>query len=207
MENDELFRNYSEYLELRHLYTAATREIETRLQILDDEFGVYHSRNPIHHIESRIKENDSIVNKLKKKNLPLNIENAKKHINDIAGIRVVCNYIDDVYYVEKMLLRQSGLKLIKRQNYIENPNYNGYRSLHLDLEVPIYLSDKTEYVMVEVQIRTIAMDFWGSLEHDLRYKANKNIPDDICKDMIESANEIAEIDKRMQEIFYRIQKL
>lgn len=102
------------------------------------------------------------------------MESAKKNINDIAGIRVVCCYIDDVYRVEEMLLRQSDMELVKRQDYIETPNYNGYRSLHLDLRVPIYLSDRTESVLVEVQLRTVAMDFWASLEHDIRYKKDKS---------------------------------
>ena len=130
-----------------------------------------------------------------------------KNVNDIAGVRVVCNYIDDVYSVEEMLLRQADLELVKRQDYIATPNYNGYRSLHLDIKVPVYLSDRTEYVVAEVQIRTIAMDFWASLEHDLRYKADKSkLPKGINEEMLDCSNKIAEIDLKMQDMYKRIQK-
>ena len=133
------------------------------------------------------------------------MESAKKNINDIAGIRVVCCYIDDVYRVEEMLLRQSDMELVKRQDYIETPNYNGYRSLHLDLRVPIYLSDRTESVLVEVQLRTVAMDFWASLEHDIRYKVDKTkLPEGINEEMFECAGKIAEIDRQMQDMYQRI---
>ena len=120
---------------------------------------------------------------------------------------MVCCYIDDVYDVADMLLRQSDIHLVKVQDYIKNPNYNGYRSLHLDLSIPVFLSEHTEHVTVEVQIRTVAMDFWASLEHDLRYKSDKEIPPEICEAMLESAAAIADIDVRMQEIFKQIQKL
>ena len=133
------------------------------------------------------------------------MESAKKNINDIAGLRVVCCYIDDVYRVEEMLLRQSDMELVKRQDYIETPNYNGYRSLHLDLRVPIYLSDRTESVLVEVQLRTVAMDFWASLEHDIRYKVDKTkLPEGINEEMFECAGTIAEIDRQMQDMYQRI---
>ena len=120
---------------------------------------------------------------------------------------MVCCYIDDVYDVADMLLRQWDIQLVKRQDYIQHPNYNGYRSLHLDLSVPVFLSESTEYVTVEVQIRTVAMDFWASLEHDLRYKSDKTIPQSISDAMLESADAIAAIDVRMQEIYREIQKL
>ncbi len=205
--SDELFSSLREFLELQHLYKAAIKEIETKLQILNEEFNVRFARNPIHHIESRLKSSPSILNKLKKKGFEVSIESAKKNLNDIAGIRVVCCYIDDVYSVADMLLRQSDIHLVKKQDYIKHPNYNGYRSLHLDLSIPVFLSERTEQVMVEVQIRTVAMDFWASLEHDLRYKSDKHIPQEICEAMLESAAAIADIDVRMQEIYRLIQKL
>ena len=194
-------------LELQHLYKAAIKEIVTKLEILNEEFNVHFARNPIHHVESRLKSTHSILNKLRKKGYDATIESAKKNLNDIAGIRVVCCYIDDVYDVADMLLRQSDIHLVKVQDYIKNPNYNGYRSLHLDLSIPVFLSEHTEHVTVEVQIRTVAMDFWASLEHDLRYKSDKEIPPEICEAMLESAAAIADIDVRMQEIFKQIQKL
>lgn len=194
-----------EYLVMKNLYDSAVKQLKLKLEVLNSEFNVIYARNPIHHIESRLKSADSIVAKLLKKGQPVSIESAMKNINDIAGVRVVCNYIDDVYSVEDMLVRQSDLTVVKRQDYIETPNYNGYRSLHLDIKVPVYLSDRTEYVLAEVQIRTIAMDFWASLEHDVRYKADKSkLPEGINEEMLECSNRIAEIDVKMQDMYKRI---
>ena len=175
--------------------------------MLDEEFSVQYAHNPIHHVESRLKSTASIIQKLRRKGCEISMESAKQNINDIVGIRVVCCYIDDVYSVADMLLRQSDIKLVKRQDYIEHPNYNGYRSLHLDIQVPIYLSDRTEYVAVEVQLRTVAMDFWASLEHDLRYKSGKNPPEEISEELLACSNEVAALDKRMQDMYKRIQAL
>ena len=200
-----LYRNYQEFLQLQHLDNAAIKEIQMRLEVLNDEFSVKFSRSPIHHIESRLKSPQSILEKLQRKGFPASLESAKKNVNDIAGVRVVCCYIDDVYRVEEMLLRQSDMELVKRQDYIKTPNYNGYRSLHLDLRVPIFLSDRTEHVLAEVQLRTVAMDFWASLEHDLRYKADKSaLPEGINEEMFRCADEIAEIDRKMQDMYRRI---
>ncbi len=203
----QLFHNYQELLEMQQLYNAAIKEIETKLDILNDEFKVRYMRNPIHHIESRLKSPQSILKKLNRRHFEVSLDSAKKNLNDIAGIRVICGYIDDVYQVADMLLRQSDLRLVEVTDYIKKPNYNGYRSLHLDFEVPIYLSERTEYVTVEVQIRTVAMDFWASLEHDLHYKSEKDIPSDIVEQMIKSAEEIAAIDQKMQDIYHRIQQI
>lgn len=203
----ELFKNYKEIMALQHLYNSAIKEIETRLEILNGEFKVMYARNPIHHVESRLKSSESMVKKLIKRGYEVSIESAKRNLNDIAGLRVVCCYIDDVYSVAEMLLRQTDLHLVKLKDYIKEPNYNGYRSLHLDIEVPIFLSDHTENVTAEVQIRTVAMDFWASLEHDLRYKSDKVIPHDISDDMYRCADEIAEIDRRMQEMYRKIREL
>ncbi len=201
-----LFANYQEFLQLQHLYNAAIKEIKMRLEVLNDEFRVTYERSPIHHIESRLKTTESIVEKLERKGLPITIDAAKARLNDIGGIRIVCNYIDDVYAVEKMLLRQSDIELVKRQDYIAQPNYNGYRSLHLDMRVPVNLSSRTESVLVEIQIRSVAMDFWASLEHDLRYKADKaTLPDGINEEMLQCADEIAVIDRKMQDMYDRIQ--
>ena len=133
------------------------------------------------------------------------LEAAARDINDIAGVRVVCNYIDDVYRVAGMLERQEDLEIVKRQDYIKTPNYNGYRSLHLDVRVPVYLSDRTEHVVAEIQIRTIAMDFWASLEHDIHYKADRaKLPAGIDEEMFACAEKIAEIDRQMQDMYRRI---
>ncbi len=204
---NELYKNHNEFAEIQHLCNAAIKQLTIKFEILNDEFRVKYERSPIHHIESRLKSQTSIIKKLKKRGVEISAESAMKNINDIAGVRVVCCYIDDVYDVADMLLRQSDVRLICEQDYIKHPNYNGYRSLHLDIQVPIYLSDKTEYVNVEVQLRTVAMDFWASLEHDLKYKSDKKVPTGVQDGMVAIANEIADIDKRMQEIYRSIKEV
>ena len=199
-ETAQLYRSYQDFLQFEHLYSSAVREIQTRLEALNEEFSVRYDHNPIHHVESRLKSTGSIIEKLRRKGLEISMESAKKNINDIAGIRVVCCYIDDVYRVEEMLLRQSDMELVKRQDYIETPNYNGYRSLHLDLRVPIYLSDRTESVLVEVQLRTVAMDFWASLEHKIYYKFEGNAPDYISRDLRACAEIVSDLDAKMLQL-------
>ena len=193
------------FLVMRNLYAAAGRQLTLKFEVLNSEFNVLYARNPIHHIESRVKSPESIMAKLLKKGLPLTLESAMQNVNDIAGVRVVCSYIDDVYRVAEMVERQQDLEIVKRQDYIKTPNYNGYRSLHLDLRVPVYLSNRTEQVLAEVQIRTIAMDFWASLEHDIHYKADRaNLPAGIDEEMFACAEKIAEIDRQMQDMYRRI---
>ena len=190
---------------MRNLYESAVKQLVLKLEILNSEFNTLYARNPIHHIESRVKSSESIAAKLQRKGSPVTLEAAVRDINDIAGVRVVCNYIDDVYRVAGMLERQEDLEIVKRQDYIETPNYNGYRSLHLDIRVPVYLSDRTEYVVAEIQIRTIAMDFWASLEHDIRYKADKSrLPEGINEEMLAVSGKIADIDRQMQDMYLRI---
>ena len=201
----ELQGQLREFLVMRNLYEAAARQLTLKFEILNDEFSVLYARNPIHHIESRVKTPESIAAKLMKKGLPVSIETAREHVNDIAGVRVVCSYIDDVYRVGEMLARQTDVEIVKKQDYIQTPNYNGYRSLHMDIKVPVYLSDRTEYVVAEIQLRTIAMDFWASLEHDIRYKVDKTkLPEGINEEMFECAGKIAEIDRQMQDMYQRI---
>ncbi|MBR3942079.1 MAG: GTP pyrophosphokinase family protein [Clostridia bacterium] len=207
MENLTLFTDYQEYMEMEHLYNAALKQLQIRFEILNGEFKVKHDRSPIHHIQSRLKSTKSIIKKLSRLGHEISIPSAMKNINDLAGIRVVCSYIDDVYNVADMFLRQNDIRLIKKRDYIKTPNYNGYRSLHLDVEIPVFLSDHTRSVMAEIQIRTVAMDFWASLEHDLRYKSDKNIPQELCEQMLACADEIAIIDKEMQEMYKEIQNL
>jgi len=194
-----------EIVVMTRLYDAAVRQLVLKFEILNDEFKVLYARNPIHHIEGRVKSLPSIAAKLLKKGQPLTIEAAKRNVNDIAGVRVVCGYIDDVYRVADMMARQADIQLIRRQDYIQTPNYNGYRSLHLDIRLPVYLSDRTEQVIAEIQIRTIAMDFWASLEHDVRYKVDKTrLPAGINEEMLACADRIAEIDQKMQDMYRRI---
>lgn len=194
-----------EIVVMTRLYDAAVRQLVLKFEILNDEFKVLYARNPIHHIEGRVKSLPSIAAKLLKKGQPLTVEAAKRNVNDIAGVRVVCGYIDDVYRVADMMARQADIQLIRRQDYIQTPNYNGYRSLHLDIRLPVYLSDRTEQVIAEIQIRTIAMDFWASLEHDVRYKVDKTrLPAGINEEMLACADRIAEIDRKMQDMYRRI---
>ena len=194
-----------DFLLLRNLYGAAVKQLSLKFDILNSEFNVLYARNPIHHIEGRVKSQESIVAKLEKKGLPVTIASARENVNDIAGVRVVCSYIDDVYRVAEMVERQTDIEIIKRQDYIRTPNYNGYRSLHLDIRMPVYLSDRTEHVTAEIQIRTIAMDFWASLEHDIRYKVDKTkLPEGINEEMLECSGKIAEIDRKMQDMYRRI---
>ena len=194
-----------EIVVMTRLYDAAVRQLVLKFEILNDEFKVLYARNPIHHIEGRVKSLPSIAAKLLKKGQPLTIEAAKRNVNDIAGVRVVCGYIDDVYRVADMMARQADIQLIRRQDYIQTPNYNGYRSLHLDIRLPVYLSDRTEQVIAEIQIRTIAMDFWASLEHDVRYKVDKTrLPAGINEEMLACADRIAELDRKMQDMYRRI---
>ena len=200
-----LFSDYQEFLRVQHLYKAAVQKIQLRLETINEEFSVTHNRSPIHHIESRLKAPRSIVEKLKRRGYPVTVEAAIEHINDIAGIRVVCSYIEDVYRVEDILMQQKDLVLVDRTDYIAEPNFNGYRSLHLDFRVPVYLSDRTKFVLAEIQIRSVAMDFWASLEHDLRYKGNKEkLPPDINEEMHRCADEIAAIDRKMQDMYRKI---
>lgn len=194
-----------DFLVMQNLYEAAVRQLSLKFNILNSEFKVLYARNPIHHIDGRVKSQSSIVTKLLKRGLPISIESARANINDIAGVRVVCSYIDDVYRVSEMLARQTDVEIIKTQDYIQTPNYNGYRSLHMDIKVPVYLSDRTEYIVAEIQLRTIAMDFWASLEHDIRYKVDKTkLPEGINEEMFECADKIAEIDRQMQDMYQRI---
>ena len=205
-ENGKMLRNDPYEIRLiQNLYDAAVKQLSLKFEILNNEFKVLYARNPIHHIEGRVKAIESMVAKLRKKGLPPTIEAARESINDIAGVRVVCSYIDDVYRVAEMVERQTDIEIIKRQDYIRTPNYNGYRSLHLDIRMPVYLSDRTEHVTAEIQIRTNAMDFWASLEHDIRYKVDKTkLPEGINEEMLECSGKIAEIDRKMQDMYRRI---
>lgn len=205
--NVVLAGNEQEILEFEMLNRAAIQQLRLKLDILNDEFKTRYAHNPIHHVESRLKSRKSTAKKLIKKGFEPTVENAMRYINDVPGVRVVCCYISDVYNVADMLTSQQDLELVDRKDYIAEPSYNGYRSLHLDFRIPIYLSDKKMYATAEVQLRTVAMDFWASLEHELRYKSDKNIPPNIAKEMLRCADDIALIDGKMQAIYKAIREL
>lgn len=196
-----------EFFTMQCRYQAAIREVQTKLEILDNEFQSKHRRNPIHHMQCRMKSIPSIIEKLQRKGLPVSMEAAAQNLTDIAGIRVICSYIDDIYLIAELLTRQDDVRVVKRRDYIQHPKENGYRSLHLVLEIPVFLQDGKTFIPVEVQIRTIAMDFWASLEHTLRYKGITQIPEDISEALHVAAMEIQSLDERMQAIHNRVDKL
>lgn len=199
--SDERVNLFKDFLLMQQLYNAAIREISAKLETLDEEFQVLYSHYPIHHIESRLKSPRSIRQKLMKKGEHLNVESAIKEITDIAGIRVICHYVDEIYIIADLLSKQDDITIIKQSDYIKNPKPNGYRSLHIIASIPVFLSTRTERVPVEIQIRTIAMDFWASLEHDLCYKAVSDVEKNLQAQLKECADEISDIDLKMQKIY------
>lgn len=188
------------FLDMRCRYQAALREVRTKLEILDDEFQMRHSRNPIHHMESRIKTPQSIAQKLVRKGLPLLPSAAMENLHDIAGIRVVCAYLNDVYTISDLLSKQDDVQVLQIRDYIQHPKPNGYRSLHMIVQVPVFLSQGRLELPVEVQIRTIAMDFWASLEHQIRYKESVMVPESLNHQLYDAAQRIASLDADMQDI-------
>ena len=196
-----------QFIELEHLYDSAIREVKTKLEILDSEFRTKYSYNPIHHIEDRLKSPQSMFKKLQRLNLPFSVESVRENLFDIAGVRVICNYIEDIYQVADLLTAQDDVVLIKRKDYIANPKANGYRSLHLVIETPVYLSEKKELVNVEVQIRTIAMDFLASLEHELKYKTDTEVSADLAEQLRMCAETIAQTDIQMQQIYRTLKEI
>lgn len=192
------FRQFHSY------YRCAMLEIETKFQVLNEEFSLRYDRNPINSIHTRLKSVFSIKDKLQRKNLPVTIESIENNLDDIAGIRIVCAFCEDVYYLEKALLQQDDIELIRRKDYIQNPKENGYRSLHLIVSVPIFLSNEKRMTKVEVQIRTVAMDSWASLEHQLRYKKDIDNSAEIESELLTCAELSRELDMRMNHLRERI---
>lgn len=189
------------------IYNSALKEIGTKLEILNDEFQHVHQYNPIEHIKSRIKTPQSIVKKLKKRGYESTIENMVKYVNDIAGIRVICSFTSDIYRIAEMIINQSDIKVISVKDYILNPKPSGYKSYHLIISVPIFLSDRIVDTKVEIQIRTVAMDFWASLEHKIHYKFEGNVPDHIRESLVETAEIVADLDAKMLSLNEEIQSL
>ena len=188
------------------LYNAALKEINTQLEILNDEFKHVHQYNPIEHIKTRIKESDSIVKKLRRYGYETSIENMVKYVNDIAGVRIICSFTSDIYRLAEMIGNQSDLKVLSIKDYIKNPKESGYKSYHMLVSVPIFLSDSVVDTKVEIQIRTIAMDFWASLEHKIYYKFEGNAPDYISRDLRECAKMVEDLDERMLQLNEAVQQ-
>lgn len=194
-----------DYKELMMTYSCAIKEIRTKFEVLNTEFNIRYQRNPINFINARLKRSSSIAGKLDRLNLPFSVENIEKNIHDIAGVRVICSYVDDIYLLAKALIHQDDIRLIKQKDYIANPKPNGYRSLHLIVSVPVFFANQTKNVEVEVQIRTIAMDFWASLEHQLKYKHSVENEAEIVKELKECADMISATDLRMLNIRQNIE--
>lgn len=188
------------YQKMMAYYRCAMMEIETKFNVLNEEFSLQFDRNPINSIKGRLKSIPSIQEKLKKMNLPVTIENIGEHLNDIAGVRVICAFLEDVYLLAEALLKQDDIELIGKKDYIENPKENGYRSLHLIVKVPIFLAKEKRMMKVEIQLRTIAMDFWASLEHQLRYKKDFDFTEDMAKELQDCADLSAQLDSRMDSL-------
>lgn len=192
------------FRELMMHYSCAMLEIQTKLEVLNAEMALHSSRNPFESIKCRLKSPMSIVNKMKRKGLQPTVECIENNIFDIAGVRVICSFPSDIYKLAESLMAQDDIRVYKVKDYIANPKPNGYRSLHLILEIPIFLSEKKKYVKVEVQFRTIAMDFWASLEHKLKYKKEIGEAEDIAAELKQCAEDISRVDIEMQRIRDRI---
>jgi len=189
------------------LYESAIKEVGTKLEILNDEFQHVHQYNPIEHIKTRIKSPESIVKKLRKNGYESTIENMVKYINDIAGVRLICSFTSDIYQLADMIGNQNDLKVLSIKDYIKHPKESGYRSFHMLVSVPIFLSDNVVDTKVEIQIRTIAMDFWASLEHKIYYKFEGNAPEHISRELRECAEMVATLDERMLSLDEAIRDL
>lgn len=193
------------YRKLMAYYTCAMMEVETKLNVLNEEFSLQYDRNPISSIKTRLKSFDSIIEKLQRKGLPMDdFDMIEQSLNDIAGVRVICSFPEDVYMLAEALLKQDDIRLLERKDYIASPKANGYRSLHLIVEVPIFLAQEKRLMKVEVQLRTIAMDFWASLEHQLKYKKELENTEELTRELLECAEVSAALDAKMEEIRKRI---
>lgn len=188
-------------------YKFGLDEMSTKIDILKQEFQYVHDYNPIEHVVSRVKTPQSILRKARRKGCELSLESIRKNITDIAGIRIICSFISDIYKISEMLQYQKDIRILEYKDYIKNPKPNGYQSLHIVVEVPVFMSDRTENVPVEVQIRTVGMDFWASLEHKINYKCNKKIPEKLKHELRDAAHTVRILDMKMELINNEISKL
>lgn len=197
----EWLKNYAQsFKELMAYYRCAMMEVSTKFQVLNEEFSLQYDRNPIEGVKTRLKSPESIMEKLTRKQLPLTMEAIEENIHDIAGVRVICSFPSDIYMLAEALLRQDDVRLICKKDYIQSPKENGYRSLHLIIETPIFLHNRKRPMKVEVQFRTISMDWWASLEHKIRYKKDVVITDHIARELYECAEMSAQLDARMEQV-------
>lgn len=202
---DDLKQKSMPIVKLMSYYKCAMMEIETKFNVLNEEFSLQHDRNPINSIKTRLKTPQSIINKLEKHGCPYTVASIEQNLNDVAGVRVCCSFVEDVYMLADALLKQDDIVLIGKKDYIANPKENGYRSLHLIVAVPIFLAEQKKEMKVEIQLRTIAMDFWASLEHQLIYKKDNKITQDMAEELRICAEQSAELDSRMSKLRSLIQ--
>ncbi|GIP30204.1 GTP pyrophosphokinase YwaC [Paenibacillus sp. J23TS9] len=188
-------------------YKFALQEVETKIEILQEEFQLLHDYNPIEHTKSRLKSPESIMKKLLRKGGAGSLADIKDNIKDIAGIRITCSFISDIYRISEMLQRQADLNILSVKDYIQNPKPNGYKSLHILAEVPVFMSDREEAICVEIQIRTIAMDFWASLEHKIFYKCNETVPERLLQDLKKAADTAYELDTKMEQLQQEMEEI
>lgn len=194
-----------EFQRVMMMYAGAIREVKTKLEVLNDELSVKNQRNPIEMIKSRVKKPMSILEKLQRRGFEVSLESMQANLDDVAGIRIICSFVDDIYEVAEMLVRQDDVRVIAVKDYIKNPKPNGYRSYHLIIEVPVFFSECKRNMRVEVQIRTIAMDFWASLDHQLKYKKSLSDDSEISRELRECADVIAQTDEKMLAIRKKIE--
>ena len=206
-DDEEITGHFKDFARFMTMYNCAIKEIQTKFEVLNDDFSVTYRRNPIEMIKSRVKKPGSIVGKLKRKNLPLTMESVLDNINDVAGVRVICSFIDDIYMISEMLASQDDVEIIEVKDYIKNPKPNGYRSYHMIVEIPVFFSNMRMNMRVEVQLRTIAMDFWASLEHKMKYKKNIEGAEKIIEELTNCAEIIAAADEKMQRINNELEKM
>ncbi len=188
-------------------YKFALDEVSTKINILEEEFQLIHEYNPIEHINTRLKTPESIIQKALRKNIGLSMSSIKENIRDIAGIRINCSFNSDIYKLSEMIQKQQDIEVIEYKDYIQNPKPNGYRSLHLILKIPVFMSDRVEHVFVEMQIRTIAMDFWASLEHKIFYKFDKSVPEKMITELKDAAESANELDQKMEKLHKEINEI
>lgn len=197
---EEFFQNAKKFSDLLMMYQCAIREVRTKFEILNDDLALHYHRNPIEMIKSRVKKPESILEKLNRKGLELSIPSVMENLNDVAGIRVICSFVDDIYKVAEMFTNQDDVTLLCVKDYIKNPKPNGYRSYHMIVEIPVFFADRKQFVKVEVQLRTIAMDFWATLEHSMKYKKDLPEAEEIILELKSCADIIAATDLRMQAL-------
>ena len=203
---DSFLNEAARFREMMMMYMCAIREVKTKLEVLNDDLAIKNQRNPIQIIKSRVKKPASIVEKLKRRGHPVSVNSIVEHLDDVAGVRVICSFVDDIYTIAEMLARQDDVNVLMVKDYIRSPKVNGYRSYHMIIEIPVFFSDRKQKIRVEVQIRTIAMDFWASLDHQMKYKKNLDDSGEISEELKECAEVIAQTDMRMLNIRRKIEE-